>query len=144
MRQAYRVVAVLIMLMVLWQAGAVAGGWFEVISDVDAGKAFASEDDANLGHDLHSIGAMIIPLLSLILVGLSFGARFDGAKKLAAFVLLAVVLQWVLAILAFETSAVIGALHGINAFVIFGLALMCVRRAQEAGRGSLTGATSTV
>ena len=39
MKQTYRVVASLIALGVLVQAAAVAYGWFQVISDIDSGKA---------------------------------------------------------------------------------------------------------
>ena len=51
--------------------------------------------------------------------------------KWAGFVLLAVILQVALAFTAFGVPAV-GALHGINAFVVMGLAGYAGRRAAEA------------
>ena len=71
---------------------------------------------------------MVIPLLALLLFIVSFFAKFDGGVKWAGFVLLAVVVQVVLAFVAFGVPA-IGALHGINAFVVLGLAGHCARKA---------------
>lgn len=141
MRKAFQVVASLIMLMVLWQAASIAGGWFSTLNEVDGGSAFSSiADDMNLGHRLHTLGGMLItPLLGLVLFGLSFGAKFPDAVKFGGLVLGSIVLQVILAFAAFSLP-VLGALHGINAFVIFGLALICVRKAQVAGDSTSAGA----
>ena len=127
MRQAYRLLANLIALTVVVQVASIALGWFMVINDTDDGKVFAGEDDLNVGHMIHSIGAIVIALLALALLIVSFFAHVDGGVKWAGLVLLAVVVQWVLAILAFSFP-IIGALHGINALVVAGLASVAARR----------------
>jgi len=127
MRQAYRLLANLIALTVVVQVASIALGWFTVINDTDDGKVFAGEDDLNIGHTIHSFGAVVIALLALVLLIVSFFAHVDGGVKWAGLVLLAVVVQWVLAILAFSFP-IIGALHGINALVVAGLASVAARR----------------
>ncbi len=123
MRQTYRVLAYLVALGVVVQAASVALAWFITLKDVDDGQVFASlDDDLNVGHMMHSIGGvMVIPLIAIILFIISFFAGFDGAVKWAGYVLLAVILQVALAFIAFGVPA-IGALHGLNAFLVMGLA----------------------
>jgi hypothetical protein len=130
MRGAYRVLAGLIALGVLVQAAAIAGGWFGTINEIDDGATINEDYEGNLGHAVHGMnGMMIMSLLGLFLFVLSFFAKsIPGAVKLAGLTFLAIVVQIVLAFIAFGVPA-IGILHGVNAFVIFGLALMCVRRA---------------
>jgi hypothetical protein len=130
MRGAYRVLAGLIALGVLVQAAAIAGGWFGTINEIDDGATIHEDYEGNLGHAVHGMnGMMIMPLLGLFLFVLSFFAKsIPGAVKLAGLTFLAIVVQIVLAFISFGVPA-IGILHGVNAFVIFGLALMCVRRA---------------
>jgi hypothetical protein len=129
MRQAYRLLANLIALLVLVQLAAIGLAWFTTINEVDdgTGRVFAGEDDLNIGHHIHSIGAIAIALVALILMIVSFFAKVDGGVKWAGFVLLAVVLQWVLAIVAFEVP-VVGALHALNAMAVAGLASVAARR----------------
>ena len=141
MRGAYRALAGLIALGVLVQAAAVAGGWFGTINEVDDGATITEDYEGNLGHAVHGInGMMIMPLLGLFLFVLSFFAKsIPGAVKLAGFTFLAIVVQVVLAFIAFGVPA-IGILHGVNAFVIFGLALMCVQRATTSSVADTTAA----
>ena len=129
MRQAYRLLANLIALLVLVQLAAIGLGWFTTINEVEdgTGKVFAGADDLNIGHHIHSFGAVAIAVVALILMVVSFFAGVDGGVKWAGFVLLTVVLQWVLAIIAFEVP-VIGALHALNAMAIAGVASMAARR----------------
>ena len=147
MRGAYKGVAALIMLGVLVQAAAVAGGWFGTINEVDDGATITSDYEGNFGHALHGInGMMVMPLLGLILFVLSFFAKVPGGVKWAGFTLLAIVVQITLAFVAFGVP-VIGALHGINAFVVFGLALQCVRHSAMAAPAETVtspGATAAV
>jgi hypothetical protein len=147
MRGAYRTVAGLIALAVLVQAAAIAGGWFGTIHEIDDGATINSDYEGNFGHSLHGVnGMMIIPLLGLVLFILSFLAKIPNGVKFAGFTLLAIVVQITLAFVAFGVP-VIGALHGINAFIVFGLALMCVRRASAADTAapvSAPGATAAV
>ena len=130
MRQAYRLLANLIALLVLVQLAAIGLAWFTTINEVDdgTGKVFTgADDDYNIGHLIHSLGAVAIALVALILMIVSFFAKVDGGVKWAGFVLLAVVLQWVLAIVAFEVP-VVGALHALNAMAVAGLASVAARR----------------
>lgn len=128
MRSAYRGLALLICLGVVVQAAAVAFGWFDVIADMEDGATFTEDSDHKPGHVIHGIvGMNVMPLLGLVLLITSFFTKVKGASKWAAFVLLAIVLQVVMGIASFSLPA-IGLLHGANAFVIFGLALMAARR----------------
>lgn len=132
MRSAYRGLALLICLGVLVQAAAIAFGWFDVIADVEDGATFTEDSDLKPGHEIHGmVGMTVIPLLALLLLVSSFFAKIPGGVKWAGLVLLTVVAQVVLAIVSFS-APVVGLLHGLNAFVLFGVALMAARRAQAA------------
>lgn len=129
MKSAYRGLALLICLGVLVQAAAIAFGWFDVIADLEDGATFTEDSDLKPGHEIHGlVGMTIMPLLGLLLLVSSFFTKLRGASKWAGGVLLAIVAQVVLAIVSFS-APVVGLLHGLNAFVIFGLALMAARRA---------------
>lgn len=129
MRSVYRGLALLICLGVLVQAASIAFGWFDVLKQVDEGLVLDADYDGNAGHMTHGIvGMTVMPLLALLLLVSSFFTKVKGASKWAGGVLLAVVLQVVMGLAAFTLPA-IGVLHGVNAFVIFGVALMAARRA---------------
>ena len=128
MRSTYRALALLIALGVLVQAASVAFGWFDVIKDVDAGTVIDEDFEGNAGHALHGMnGMMVMPLLGLALVVVSFFAKVDQGRKWAGLVLLAIVAQVVLAFVSFG-APVVGVLHGVNAFVVLGLALTAAQR----------------
>ena len=112
MKSAYRVLAGLTCLLVLVQAGSVAFGTFGII-----------------GQNIHSFGALAVSLVVIIRLIVSFFAKIDGGVKWAGIVFVAVVLQWVFAIIALR-APVVGILHGINAFVIFGTAMTAMQRAK--------------
>lgn len=146
MRQAYRVIAGLIALGVLVQAAAVAAGWFMVIADSEEADVIINSDyDGNIGHAIHGIvGFNLMPLLGLILLIVSFFAKIPGGVKWAGFTLLAIIVQVVLGLISFSIGG-LGALHGLNAFVVFGVAAYAARRAALA-EDATTGraATATV
>jgi hypothetical protein len=135
MRSAYRTVAQLIALGVVLQAAFVALGWFIILNDVDGGqvvdKAYLEDGDGwNIGHILHGVvGLMVMPILGLLLLIFSFFAKIPGGVKWAGLTLLAIVVQVALALIGFEAPA-LGALHGINAFIVLGLASMAIRSAK--------------
>lgn len=132
MRGAYKGIAHLIALGVLLQAAFVAAAWFQVINEVDGGTVINADYEGNAGHALHGmVGMMVMPLLGLIFFILSFFAKLPGGVKWAGLTFLAIVVQVVLAFVSFGVP-VIGALHGINAFVVFGLALYAGRRVASA------------
>lgn len=139
MQTAYKVLAYLIALGVVVQASmmvfAVAGLGIWVddggVFDKAAGEDIFEGDltfTGAAGFMVHSInGMMIIPLLALTFLILSFFAKVPGGAKWAGFVILAVVVQVSLGIFGHE-SAYIGALHGINALILFSLAVMAGMR----------------
>ena len=129
MKQTYRALAGLIALGVLVQAASVAFGWFQAISEIEGGLVVDQNYEGNAGHALHGfIGFNVLPALALILLIVSFFAAKEvpGARKWAGITLGLVALQVVLAILAFAVAPVIGALHGLNALLVFGAAVMAV------------------
>ncbi len=135
MRAAYRVLGLTIAGLVVIQAAAIAFAMFGVLHFVDDGDSLNKtlvDDrtgfDGAIGMNIHSIGAMVISLLAIILLILSFFAKIPAGVKWAGFVFLAVLLQWVLAIAAFGAPAV-GALHAINAFAVAGLGARAAKQA---------------
>ena len=133
MKQAYRVLCHLISLGVVLQAAAIAFGVFGLAHDVGDGKTITEDYEGNFGLAWHGIsGTMIIPLLALILFIVSFFAKVPGGVKWAGFVLLDVAAQVALGYISFGVP-IIGALHGVNALAIIGLAETAARRvdAQE-------------
>lgn len=139
MKQTYRALAGLVALGVLVQAAAIAFGWFEAIRDVENGLVIDENFELPLGLSLHGmVGFYGIPALALILLIVSFLAAKDvpGARKWAGIVFGLTVLQVALAIFAFAVAAVIGALHGLNALLLFAAA---VRAAMLTRAPSATG-----
>lgn len=128
-RSAYRGLALLICLGVAIQAAAIAFGWFDVLNESDTQDVVINDDwELNAGHLTHSImGTGVIPLLGLLLLASSFFTKVVGASKWAGIVLGSIVFQVVLGIVAFS-APIAGVLHGLNAFVLFGVALMAARR----------------
>ena len=91
---------------------------------------------------------MAAALVALVLLIVSFFAKIEGGIRAALFVFLDVVLQWVLAFVSFGVWA-IGILHGLNAFLMFGLGLMAAAAATRSIKGaapttSAPASTSTV
>jgi hypothetical protein len=137
-KQTYRVLAGLIALGVLVQAAAIGFGWFDAIAEVDAGLVIDGDYEGNAGHMLHGmIGMMVMPALGLIFLIVSFFAAkvVPGARAWAGIVFGTIVLQVALAFIAFS-APVVGALHGLNALVIFASA----GRAATLTRETRTGA----
>ena len=139
MRSVYRVLAFLIAALVAVQAAAVALGVFGLMRWVDEGgtldkAAFESDEQLfgeEIGFMIHGMnGMMLIPLVALILLVVSFFAKIPGGAKWAGFVFLAVIVQVALGIFAWEMAG-LGALHGINALILFGLAVTAGMRAKD-------------
>lgn len=139
MRSAFRVLAILIALGVVVQAGAIAFAWFDVIVELDEGATIDKNFEGNAGHELHGIvGMMVMPALGLALLIVSFFAKIPSGVKWAAIVLGLIVLQVVLAIVSFSVSG-IGALHGINALILAAFA----GRASALGRDTASATSSS-
>lgn len=139
MKQTYRVVAGLIAVGVLVQAAAIAFGWFEAIRDVENGLVIDENFELPLGLSLHGmVGFYGMPALALILLVVSFLAAKEvpGARAWGGIIFGLTILQVALAIFAFAVAAVIGALHGLNALLLFAAAVratMLTRTAVAAG-----------
>ena len=139
MRSAYRVLAFLIAGLVVVQAAAIVyavaglGKWVEEGGTLDK-AAFESDDlsfDGIVGFMIHGMnGMMLIPLVALIFLIVSFFAKVPGGVGRAALVLGLVILQVALGIFGHEIPA-LGGLHGINALILFGAAIMAGVRAKE-------------
>ena len=137
MRAAYKYLAHTIAGLVVVQAAAVALAMFGLLYWVGEDKKTltptivndrSADFSGSVGFAIHSFGAMAVALLAIVLLIVSFFAKFDGAVKWAGFVFGAVLLQWIFAIVAFS-APLVGFLHGANALIVFSVALMAGRRA---------------
>ena len=147
MRTAYRVLAFVIAAEVAIQAAAIAYALFGLGLWVDGGgvldKATMESDTTTFtgdgGFPLHGInGEIVIPVLVIVLLVVSFFAKVPRGVMWAAVTLGLVVLQVLLGLFG-HVVPFLGALHGINALLIFGVAVM----AAMAARGT-TAAQRTV
>ena len=146
MRTTYRVLAYLIALEVVVQASVMVWGiagmgiWVDDGGVVDKQTFEDAFDNGTKPFDeftglmIHGQnGMMVIPLLALALVIVSFFARIPRGVAFAFGVLGLVVLQVMLGLFGHEVSS-LGALHGVNAFVLFGTAVMAGRRASSVAK----------
>jgi hypothetical protein len=132
MRTTYRVLAMLIALGVVVQAAVIAIAWFLVLHSLDDGTVFDKNSGDNWAQMLHgTLGMMVIPIIALLLLIVSFFAHIPGGVKWAAITFGVTVLQIVFAFLGLA-APVVGALHGINAFVLAGVASVAMRKARLA------------
>ncbi len=154
MKATYRFLAYLILFLVLVQAAAISFGFFGVGSWVEDGhsltKSVMEDNSAGItgeaGLAVHAInGQMLIPLVALVLLVVSFFAKIDGGVKWAALVFGDVVVQVLLAFVSFG-APIVGVLHGLNAFVLFGLGMTAGAAATRSikGSGTATPAATTV
>jgi hypothetical protein len=136
MRTTYKVLGHSIAGFVAIQAAAIALWVFGMFKWVDDGHSLTQQvsDDrlegvtGSVGITIHSFGAMIVALLAIVLLIISFFAKIPGGVKWAGFVFLAVLVQWVLAIVSFEAPG-LGFLHGINALAIAWLGWRAAKQA---------------
>ena len=143
MRSTYRVLGYAIAVLVVVQAGAIAWAFFGLTDWItDEGgvvnKALLECTDceqeftAEWGFAIHMffVGMVLIPLLSLVMLIVSFFAKVPKGVAYAATVVVLVALQvWVLPMLSREVGSGFGALHGINALAIMGVAATAGRQA---------------
>ena len=144
--KAYRFLAFMIAVLVVVQAGAIAWAFFGMTDWItDEGGVVNKEllecDDcdqeftAEWGFAIHMFfnGLLLIPLTSLVLLIVSFFAKVPKGVTLAAVIFGLVVLQvLVLPALSREVGSGFGALHGVNALVLMGVAIMAGQRASRA------------
>ncbi|MGI8457586.1 MAG: hypothetical protein ACR2LI_05695 [Propionibacteriaceae bacterium] len=144
MKTVYRVVAFVIAAGVMAQAAAVAFGFFGLGVWVDGGgtldkAAFESDSISFLGvaglafHGI--VGTMVMPVLALIFLVVGIMAqvvtKLPGALAWSLSVVVATAVQVVLG-LAAHSYPLLGVLHGLVAFVLFGLAAMAAVRVGRA------------
>jgi hypothetical protein len=154
MRSTYRFLGQSIAVLVVVQAGAIAWAFFGLSNWINnesgvVDKAFIESGEsfgaAEWGFALHMffIGLLLIPLLSLIMLIVSFFAKVPGGVMLAATVFGLVVLQViVLPMLSREVGSGFGALHGVNALVLMGAALGAAKRAGKVSEATPSTTTS--
>lgn len=142
MRNAYRGLAFAIAALVALQAAFIAyalsglAHWIQEGGTLDA-SAFSEgstvEVGGGTGFMLHGItGTFLIPLLGLVMLVLSFFAKIPGGVKWAAIVFGLIVLQYALALFG-RTAGLpfLGALHGLNALILFGVAVTAAMRVRS-------------
>ena len=141
MRNAYKVLAYLVAAEVAVQAMVMVWAIAGLGKWVDGGGVFdkaAMEGEGTppfpeaAGIIAHiNNGFFVIPGLALLLLIVSFFTRVRGAIKWAVIVFVLVVVQVMLGILSHEFTLG-GALHGLNALALFGVALHAGRRLRAA------------
>ncbi len=140
MRTAYRVLAYLVAAEVVVQAAAMAFGVAGLSHWVKGGGVFTLaviDESADafpevIGFIVHGInGSIVVPALALALVVVSVFAKVPRGSAWAVAVFVLVGVQATLGFSASDLPA-LGALHGINALLLFATALVCGRRARGA------------
>jgi hypothetical protein len=134
----YRFLAITIAVLIVVQAGAIAWGFFGVSNFVNDGGVIDEEfldctedcesiGSADAGFAIHMFfnGLILIPLCSLVLLIVSFFAKFPRGITLAATIFVLVILQ-VLVLPALSREV------GSNALVMMGIAIMAGQRASAA------------
>jgi heme A synthase len=144
MRKAYLVVAWLIAGLVAVQAAMVAffgSGESKYIDGggvIDRATVESAQSSGQLpfpevvGALIHGmVGGMVIPVVALLLLGVSFGTKVPGARKWAGMVLGLVAVQ---VTLGYSQGGIpmLGLLHGTNALLLFAASLHAARLASRA------------
>ena len=148
MRKAYNILGWAIASLVMLQAASMAwgvGGESHFVANggvVDKALVEAAQAGGEppfpegLGFLIHGLnGGMLIPVLALVLLGISFGAHLPHARRNAGVVLGLVFVQVMLGYSIGDLPA-LGFLHGLNALLVFASALVVARQrpaAQDAG-----------
>ena len=129
MKNVYRVLAFLVAAGVMVQAAAIAYGMFGLIKWVENGGTLDKATELNselggyTGFSVHATaGIMVVPAIALLFLISSFFAKIPGGVKWALFVFLAALVQVALGLFA-HAIAGLGWLHGLNALILFGLAV---------------------
>ena len=145
MKSVYRVLAYVVAALVAFQSAVVVFAIFGLFSYVEGGGVLDASSQQNtsftgdIGFMLHGIGGtLVIPLVGLLLLISSFFAKIPGGIKWALIVAAAIIVQIAMGLFAFG-APVLGLLHGLNAMVLFGVAVtaaMRVRRATAAAPAS--------
>lgn len=137
-RKAYSVVSVLLLVELFAQFYFAAAGIFTVVAKADENanivKRAMGDADAYLG--IHAFnGTLVIPVTILVLIGLSFAARYPWRTTwLTAALFGLLVIQFVLAGFGHGGISVVAGLHGVNALLLVGLSIYLLVRNWAFGR----------
>jgi hypothetical protein len=146
MKSVYRILAYLVAIGVAVQAAAIVFAIAGLSKWIQGGGRLDKSVDLGQGHpfpetfglDIHAVnGTLIIPLIALLLVISSFFAKVPGGMKWAGVVLLLVVVQIGLGV-SIGAAPVLGALHGLNALMLFTAAIYAGARVGRAASRSAT------
>ncbi len=138
MRTAYHVLAYLIALEVVIQAAVISfavfglGKWINDggVMDKAAMESHSAEFTGVIGFPIHSVnGQMVVPVLGILLLLASFFAKVPKGIMWAGLVLVLVIAQVFLGIFGAGIPE-LGVLHGLNALVLFAVAVIAARRAR--------------
>jgi heme A synthase len=139
MRTTYRVLAYLIAALVAVQSAVMVFAIAGLIKWVDDGgvldsAALESEESMfseDFGFAIHAVSGMyLIPLIALVLLIVSFFAKVPRGVMWAVSVFGLVVVQVLFGLFGFA-APVFGLLHGLNALVLFTVALVAARNARS-------------
>ncbi len=142
MRTAYKLLAYAVAAEVAIQAMAVVwamaglGKWIQQggVADASLMESEAIPFPEVAGFIIHGInGTFVVPIIALALMVLSFFTRQRRAIVVAVAVFVLTVLQGQLGFLGHEIPG-IGALHGLNALILFATALYAARGVRISGR----------
>jgi len=146
MRQTYRVlasaIAVLVVVQAMMMVWAIAGlfTWIDDGNTLDKSVVEGWSDepptfDGAFGHFIHAFinGTLLIPLCGLLLLIVSFFAKVPRGVALAGLIVVLIVIQYLAGFFAEPGMPYLGLVHGLNAFILFGLALFASKSAKEAG-----------
>jgi hypothetical protein len=142
MRTAYKLLAYAVAAEVAIQAMAVVwamaglGKWIQQggVADASLMESEAIPFPEVAGFIIHGInGTFVVPIIALALMVLSFFTRQRRAIVVAVAVFVLTVVQGQLGFLGHEIPG-IGALHGLNALILFATALYAARGVQISGR----------
>jgi hypothetical protein len=138
MKQVYRVLAFLIAAGVAIQAASIAYGMFGLIKWIEKGGTLDQSTELTpalggyTGFSWHATGGIfVISVISLLFLISSFFAKVPGGIRWALIVFGVTVLQVALGIFSHSVAG-LGWLHGINALVLFGTAMMAGMRVSRA------------
>ena len=138
MKQVYRVLAFLIAAGVALQAASIAYGMFGLIKWIEEGGTLDQSTQLTpalggyTGFSWHATGGIfVISVISLLFLISSFFAKVPGGIRWALIVFGVTVLQVLLGLFSHSVAG-LGWLHGINAFVLFGTAMMAGLRVSRA------------
>ena len=138
MKQVYRVLAFFIAAGVAIQAASIAYGMFGLIKWIEEGGTLDQSTELTpalggyTGFSWHATGGIfVISVISLLFLISSFFAKVPGGIRWALIVFGVTVLQVALGLFSHSVAG-LGWLHGINAFVLFGTAMMAGMRVSRA------------